>query len=192
MARKMQHTDRVQDQNALLVRNKLQTRATLCVAPTDPAVPRLAATPARVQPKMRPHRFRTRCPMLSPTGENKPRSRNRTRTACSGTRSETLRDLDRNRLRRRRRSRKRRRNRALNPRPKRSRDPVRAMQEAGSDPPPRASDARNAPQCRSSDPNRRANPSARKAQPIPASGSNGVRGQQATHLHQLRLANLPS
>ena len=46
MARKMRNPYRVQDQKALLVRHKPQTRTALRVAPADPTVPR-CATPRR-------------------------------------------------------------------------------------------------------------------------------------------------
>ena len=50
-------------------------------------------------------------------------------------------------------------------------DPRDAAPEAGSGLPPKACEAANAPQCPSGDSNRPANPSARKVQPMPASGS---------------------
>ncbi len=110
-ARKMRHTNRVQDQKALLVGNKPQTRPGLPVTPTDPAVlrrtaprrsprQRAARDPAATVSHKMPEALANRC--RQPETMKPLQNRMQQKTVRS------FRDPNRNRLQRRQRSRKRR------------------------------------------------------------------------------------
>ena len=183
MARKMRNPYRVQDQKALLVRHKPQTRTALRVAPADPTVPR-CATPRRSPAQRTAH---------DPTSAV-PHKRDR----CSPPPASTARDSG---------TAPEPHAEAADPSPPQptpipaaapkaapktapiptsqpsaplhptrysddSLDPGNAAQEAGSDPPPKASEAANAPQCPSAERCCCASASARKAQPKAANDPN--------------------
>ena len=120
MARKMRHTNRVQDQKALLVGNKPQTRTTLPVTPTDPTVPR------RTAPRRSPRQRATHDPTATVSHKMPEALANRRRQAeimkplqnrMQQKPIRSIRDRNRNRLQRRQRTRKRRRDRPLNLQP---------------------------------------------------------------------------